>query len=488
VTTLAGRYELGDTIGVGGSSWVLRAHDHVLRRDVAIKLLAPGAGDELRERFLQEARAAASIAHPNVVVVYDVGEDQGRPYMVMELVDGHDMAQRLAVGGALPVYEAVAVLAAVLDALGALHAVGIVHRDVKPGNILQSRDGRVCLTDFGIARAPDLTAMTAHGSVLGTPPYLPPEQALGREATAAGDLYSAGAVGFELLTGEPPFGRGATAATALAHLREAVPSVASRREGVPAAVDAVVVRALAKDPEARWPSAQAMRAALLEAVGAAAEGATLVAPRSTVPTTAMIAIDAATSTMAAPVGTVGGALAATSLGAPTRHSGPRPGGDADAPASLPTRRFEPVAMGPALSRRTGRRRASAAVLLLLVVLGLFVVLAARRGSDPPASSSPAGTPSTTVTAPTVWVPRTLPELIAGLQVTGAESGSRADDLLARLRGVQAAHGKHQRELAASALDSAEGWARRHELDQTIADLTARILAPLTKQGGGEGND
>ena len=199
-----GRYRLERPLGHGGMASVYLAHDAELDRPVAVKLLAESlAGDTaFRRRFLREARLAARLSHPNVVAVFDAGEaDGGRPYIVMEYVEGTTLEDR----GPLPPAEGVALAVQACHGLAHAHAAGLVHRDVKPHNLLLRTDGTLKVADFGIARAAEATALTQVGTVLGTAAYLAPEQAAGEEVTAAADVYSLGAVLYELLTGRPPY-------------------------------------------------------------------------------------------------------------------------------------------------------------------------------------------------------------------------------------------------------------------------------------------
>jgi eukaryotic-like serine/threonine-protein kinase len=261
---LAGRYRLGPLLGSGGMGEVFAAHDELLERPVAVKRVSGRVGASERDRLLQEARVAARFHHPNAVAVYDVGEHEGQPFEVMELVEGESLADRLRRDGVVPVVETVEIVGAVLTALDAAHAAGLVHRDVKPANVLLPSDGPPKLADFGIAAQVWQTVPDAAttGGVLGSPTYLAPEQAAGRPPTAAVDLYAAGVVAYELLAGKPPFVRSTPLATALAHQRDPVPPLAGVAPHVPSAVAAVVERALAKDPADRFRSAVEMRDAL----------------------------------------------------------------------------------------------------------------------------------------------------------------------------------------------------------------------------------
>ena len=230
----AHRYRLESRIATGGMGEVWRATDTVLGREVAVKLLKPEYADDarFRSRFETEARHAASLHHPNVAAVYDFGEAAGaaddvahRPYLVMELVDGQPLSALLKAGQPLDPDAARDLLAQAADAIGAAHAAGIVHRDVKPANLLVTPDRTVKITDFGIARAAEGMALTETGQVMGTPQYLSPEQARGETATPASDVYSLGVVAYECLVGQRPYTGDSPVATALAHLREPVPEL-----------------------------------------------------------------------------------------------------------------------------------------------------------------------------------------------------------------------------------------------------------------------
>jgi serine/threonine protein kinase len=207
LTVLAnGRYVLGRQLGAGGMGIVRVAHDEVLHREVAVKLLADNlaADPEARERFLREARAAARIHDPHVVAVHDVGDEAGRPYLVMELVDGPSLADILATEGKLDPHEVVEVAAQALAGITRAHDAGLLHRDVKPGNLLRAPDGTIKVTDFGVAEAADVPGLTRTGFVIGTRSYLAPERRRGLSADARTDLYALGATLVELLTGRPP--------------------------------------------------------------------------------------------------------------------------------------------------------------------------------------------------------------------------------------------------------------------------------------------
>jgi len=261
---LGGRYRLVELLGQGGMATIFRATDAQLGREVAVKVLHPqyGRDPDFVARFRQEAQAAASLSHPNIVAVYDFGTDADGPYIVMELVDGEDVATLLARNGPLPPRQAARLAAEVAHALAAAHARGIVHRDVKPGNILVSSDGRVKVADFGIARAWADARLTLPGVTLGSVHYFSPEQALGEQATEASDIYSLGVVLYELLTGRRPWEGDTPASVAMARVSAPPPLVSAVRPNVPPALEAIDRTALSPDPAARFPNAGAMAAAL----------------------------------------------------------------------------------------------------------------------------------------------------------------------------------------------------------------------------------
>src|SRR5581483_3884190 len=223
-TPLAGRYRVDRLLGRGGMALVYLAHDEALDRPVAVKLLSDtlAADEEYRARFLREARVAARLAHRNIVRIYDAGEQDGRPYIVMECVPGGTLDQVLLTRGRLLPAEAVAVAIQVCDGLDCAHAAGLVHRDVKPQNLLVAADGTVKIADFGIARPLEAPRLTATGIVLGTAAYLAPEQSEGEPVTAAADLYALGAVLYELLTGRPPHTAGSLVELLVKRLDEPV--------------------------------------------------------------------------------------------------------------------------------------------------------------------------------------------------------------------------------------------------------------------------
>src|SRR6195952_5341391 len=265
-TTLNGRYLLEARIGTGGMSTVYRALDETLQRQVAIKLMnreITSDSDQL-ERFRREARAVAQLSHPHIVGVIDAGEDEGRPYIVFEYVEGETLKERIRRLGRLPIPEAVAYAIEIARALGAAHARHIVHRDVKPQNVLIDEEGRATVNDFGMAGTLEVEGLAADGRVLGTTDYVSPEQALGRPVTGQSDLYSLGIVLYEMLVGEVPFKGENQVAVAMKHVREPLPDVQLRRPEVSSALASVLDRATAKETDQRYPDDRALIADLEE--------------------------------------------------------------------------------------------------------------------------------------------------------------------------------------------------------------------------------
>lgn len=263
---LGGRYRLDAEIARGGMATVWRGEDPLLARQVAVKTLDPVLAEDeaLRTRFRREAVAAAAVAHPNIVATYDTGEDDGIAYIVMELVEGATLRQAIDLHGPLPSARAADIAAQVADALAAAHGRGLVHRDVKPSNVLVQLDGRVKVTDFGIAKAADQGAddLTRAGNVMGTARYLAPEQLEGHPVDERADVYSLGLVLYEMLTGNAPFGADTEIGTAVARLTTVAPRLGDVRAGIPPGLAHVVERALERDPADRWPNAASMRDAL----------------------------------------------------------------------------------------------------------------------------------------------------------------------------------------------------------------------------------
>lgn len=261
---VGGRYELSAHLASGGMATVFRGWDHRLRRPVAIKTLQglDSAGAQDVERFRREARAAAALASPHIVEVYDFFSDEGCYYLVMELVEGVDLKRYLRQHGPLPVREALAIAAQICLALEESHAQGFIHRDIKPQNILLDAAGTAKLADFGIVQIPGARQCTSGGMVMGTADYVSPEQAQGLPLTPATDLYSLGVVLYEMLTGVPLFTGRTPVAVAMRHASTPPPSLRKRNPAIPPVVERLVLRALAKDPLRRYPSARAMADAI----------------------------------------------------------------------------------------------------------------------------------------------------------------------------------------------------------------------------------
>ena len=252
-TLLSGRFRLDERLGSGGMSTVYRAFDETLERWVAIKVLhreMSGEADQL-ERFRREARAVARLSSPNVVSVIDAGDDEGHPYIVFELVEGETLKDRIR-RGRLPVDEAIAYAIEIGRALAVAHEARLVHRDVKPQNVLVDHDGRAKVTDFGIARSLEAEGLTMTGRVLGTTDYVSPEQALGHSVTEQSDVYSLGIVLFEMLTGDVPFKADTQVGVAMKHVRDPLPNVQVRRPEVSSTLAAVIERATAKETRNRY--------------------------------------------------------------------------------------------------------------------------------------------------------------------------------------------------------------------------------------------
>lgn len=365
----AQRYLLESRIATGGMGEVWRARDTVLNRPVAVKLLKHEFADDalFRTRFETEARHAGALHHPGIASVFDFGQAEAadgsgspRPYLVMELVEGQPLSALLRPGAPMDAAAAQDLLAQAGDALGAAHRAGIVHRDVKPANLIVTPDRKIKITDFGIARAADGVALTQTGQVMGTPQYLSPEQAEGREAGPASDVYSLGVVAYECLAGRRPFDAGSPVANALAHVREPVPELPS---SVPADLASVVRRSLSKDPADRYADGAALATALRS-------------PAGTPPPTAVMTGAAATQVMA--------------TGAPVPASAPTPPGE----------------------DRDEKRRGMAwwpwALLALALLVALIVLL--NLSDDDPATrqgrTQPSETPSETATSSPTQEPET----------------------------------------------------------------------------------
>jgi eukaryotic-like serine/threonine-protein kinase len=284
----ADRYELTELVGTGGMSSVYKAHDTLLERNVALKMLHDHYSDdeEFVERFKREARTVAQLSHPNIVTVIDRGEAGGRQFIVFEYIDGENLKELLVRSGRLPVERALELALEIAHGLAFAHQHGLIHRDVKPQNVLLNGDGAAKVTDFGIARSLDVEhGVTQTGTVLGTSNYIAPEQASGQPVDAHTDVYSLGVVLYELLAGDVPFPGENFVSVAMKHVNEPPPNLLDVRRDVPLRVAAAVDRALEKDPRQRFPSMDAFAAELEVCLaelqqGDAAGEATMIVPRA----------------------------------------------------------------------------------------------------------------------------------------------------------------------------------------------------------------
>jgi serine/threonine-protein kinase len=436
---LAGRYEITAPIATGGMGEVWKARDRVLDRDVAAKVLKSEYTDDpsFLARFRNEARHTAALSHPNIASVYDYGETeqagQQLAFLVMELVDGQPLVTILHEEGRLPVDWTLHVLSQSADGLSAAHRAGVVHRDIKPGNLLVRPDGVVKLTDFGIAQARDATPLTRTGMVVGTAQYLSPEQAQGMEVTAASDVYSLGVVAYECLAGVRPFDGASQVAIALAHINRPPPPLP---RDVPPAVRLLVERALAKDAADRFPDG----GAFADAIRRVAAGGTLAATASRTPKTTptpVVADLAESRTQVLPTTGPGALPAATGAaalaGAMTAgRPSPSPTTTARGMPPLQTRRDDDwLASGEPPDEEDGRNRwawvAAALVLLLVVAGGVYFLFfngktASTGTGSGSSSSSSSARPTGIFLDPGAFIGRPVSDVTteltnAGLKVT-----------------------------------------------------------------------
>ena len=411
---LAGRYEVRDLIGRGGMAEVHLGYDTRLSRTIAIKLLRSDMAEDatFQARFRREAQSAAALNHPSIVAVYDSGEEQvtgpdgrtrGVPYIVMEYVEGHTVRELLGEGEAVPIDEAVEIVTGVLDALEYSHRAGIVHRDIKPGNIMLTSTGAVKVMDFGIARAIEDSAatVTQTHAVVGTAQYLSPEQARGELVDSRSDLYSTGCLLYELLTGRPPFQGDSAVAIAYQHVREIPKAPSATAPDVPESLDRVVLKALAKNREDRYQDAAHMRTDLL----AAARGLAVSAPSTDTWT-------AATTVLA----TAPGAASGTAAAATSSTSSPAP------PAPPEDGQGDKAQVSSKRSRGWVWAFIIAFLLLLAVVIGL--VASGRIGGG---TAPTIATASATAAAVPDLTGMTESEAKKALEAVGLEY-SRGDDV------------------------------------------------------------
>ncbi len=384
--SLAGRYELGPMIGEGGMGRVHRGFDRTLGRPVAVKILAAPHDRAFVERFRREARSAARLANPNVVAVYDTGSDGGTHFIVTELVEGETLADRIRREGRMPQDRAVEIATEIARALAGAHEIGLVHRDVKPGNVMLAATGEVKVVDFGIARAAGGESLTRTGLVMGSVPYLSPEQAEGPAGDERSDLYALGCVLFEMLTGYPPFvGPPMTVLYRHAH---ASPPVPSDLAPVSPALERIVLRLLEKDPAARFGSASELADAL----------ETLSTGDDTMPI----------------------AMAPSPSGVPTLPL--EPVAIPTEPIAIPTERFvlPPSVPAGARSGQPGRWLAAAVLVAVLVVLAAAFGATGGSGVDRASARSARATPEDAY--------GNLVEAISGARVAGDVSDREAEAL------------------------------------------------------------
>lgn len=402
--SLPDRYRVVRHLANGGMATVWEAHDELLDRAVAVKVLASHLGEDerARRRFQREARAAAGLSsHPNVVTIYDVGEHRSRVFMVMEIMRGGTLGDRMKSGSEIPHDVAVAWLHQAAAALDTAHDAGVVHRDIKPGNLLLDGRSRLAVADFGIARLAWEDQLTATGQVLGTAAYLSPEQALGEAAAPASDRYALAVVAYELLTGSRPFEAEHFAAQARAHVEDPPPPASSRAPELSKAVDAVLERGLAKDPNDRWGSSEEFVSALERTLGQSRAG------EETKPTRRLG--KRAKPVPAQPVKRTDEWEAPRDVAAGRRGANGRP----------PTRWSEAEA-----ERDGGRRRSAAPLIAGLALLALLAVIGAialanrgdggnepnsRAESTPEATASPERTEEPTADPTEEATPEPTPE-------------------------------------------------------------------------------
>ena len=381
---LSGRYRLEERVATGGMGDVWRGTDVLLGRRVALKVLLPGllADRDFIARFRAEAQMLAALHHPGIVQVYDSGEDTlpdggQADYLVMEYVDGEPLSQRITATGRLGVAETLSLVAQAAQALHAAHEGGIVHRDVKPSNLLVQANGRVMLLDFGVARSVNVTSITTANAVPGTALYMAPEQAAGRPVSAATDIYALGAVAYHCLSGDPPFSGDNPLQVAMKHVHD---EPAALPADVPAPVAALIDRALAKDPADRYPSAEAL-----------AEAARALSAEPSVAGAGGPAFAARGDRTGATGGAGAAAIAAPGPGGATQRRGP---------GTLPDNPLVPLAeAGPGRPRRRAATTAGIAA-VALVAASVAALVAFRPLDQTPTTDNPSP-PAVTTSTPSV---------------------------------------------------------------------------------------
>lgn len=396
-----GRYRLIDQLGHGGMGEVWRAHDTAIDRTVAIKMLLPhfAKDEKFEQRFRREARAAARLENPHIVPIHDVGEIDGRLYVAMRLINGVDV-QTLLDAGPLDPHRAVAIVEQVATALNAAHRVGLIHRDVKPSNILVDEDDFAYLIDFGIARAAGETGLTSTGATIGTWSYMAPERFSTGQAEASSDIYALACVLYQCLTGELPFPAVALEQIAMAHMITPPPQPSVTRAIVPSEMDTVIATGLAKDPAQRYPSTKQLAAAARSAITTVPDRPNPVPPPAPVP----------------PAPTIGDADNATThhaeatSPAPAQPLRPTTITAATVAASPPALRPAPGHLTGTTTGRAGGRRgllvAAGVVAAVALVVGLGVVLKSPTQTARPAQVGPSSTFESPAPASAVPVPRT----------------------------------------------------------------------------------
>jgi serine/threonine-protein kinase len=430
--TLSGRFLIERLLGRGGMSSVWQAYDEELGRPVAIKLLHARrleSADSV-DRFEREARTLALFAHPGIVTVIDRGETDGRPFIVCELVDGRDLHERIALEGPLPIAEALAIAVQIASALAYAHERGVIHRDVKPHNVLLTADGHAKLTDFGIARVDDAPALTHPGRVLGTGDYVAPEQAQGHPLDGRADIYALGALLHHCLTGAPPYRGASFVEIAEQHLRSPVPDVQARRPEISDGVAGIVTKALAKRRDDRFGDVGEMRVALEEELlGLTRDDGSDTAEVPLVATALEVADPTATA-MRPAVAQAAPAAAAPASAPPGRDETPAVHVDFawEGPAPRPPKAARP-------RRGPGGRRLWPVVLLVLVLVagvGWAAYLGSSLVGGDGNSSTTAGTTTTgaTTSTATTTAVATTPVTVAGLTAESydpAGSGGDGDE-------------------------------------------------------------
>ncbi len=394
---LAGRYRLGSRLGSGGLATVVEAHDEKLDRSVAVKVLREDFANDpvFLERFTREALHVSGLSHPGLVTVFDAGVDAGTAFIVMERVDGRTLGQVLAAEGRLRIDHAVQIAVDICEVLAVTHRAGVVHRDIKPGNIFLADDGRTRVIDFGIARADGEDPLTQTATMIGTAAYISPEQAVGGSAGPQSDLYAVGCVLFEMLTGVPPFAAESPMGLLYRHAHDVPPPPSTMRPEVPPELDDVVLRMLAKEPSDRPAGAEAARAALLTTLHGPVTAATPAVPTLVLEPVVLPAV----------------------LGpeAPTRVLGTDP----------PTAVIDGTTRTRARGARPVLLAAALGVLALLAVLVAFLVGRAPATSAG-AGASPAGaSPSAMRSTPVPTPPSRTPSASAVITVPDAASPAEA---------------------------------------------------------------